>query len=84
MLLPGPVSGFVWAVKLNFKRLDLQLTHTWTIARGSGTNIFKAIVVELTGADGTVGLGEAAPTGRAAMPAATADCRNSRRLIVPF
>jgi L-alanine-DL-glutamate epimerase-like enolase superfamily enzyme len=51
-------------VKLNFKRLDLQLAHTWTIARGSGTNIFKAVVVELIGADGTVGLGEAAPTAR--------------------
>jgi L-alanine-DL-glutamate epimerase-like enolase superfamily enzyme len=51
-------------VKLNFKRLDLQLTHTWTIARGSGTNISKTVVVELTGADGTVGLGEAAPISR--------------------
>jgi L-alanine-DL-glutamate epimerase-like enolase superfamily enzyme len=51
-------------VKLNFKRLDLQLAHTWTIARGTGTNIFKAVTVELTGADGTVGLGEAAPTAR--------------------
>jgi L-Ala-D/L-Glu epimerase len=51
-------------VKLTFKRLDLQLAHTWTIARGAGTNIFKAVVVELTGADGTVGRGEAAPTTR--------------------
>jgi L-alanine-DL-glutamate epimerase-like enolase superfamily enzyme len=51
-------------VKLTFKRLDLQLAHTWTIARGTGTNIFKAVVVELTGADGTIGLGEAAPTAR--------------------
>ena len=37
---------------------------TWTSARGAGTNIFKAMVVELTGAEGTVGLGEAAPTAR--------------------
>jgi len=51
-------------VKLNCKRLDLQLAHTWTIARGPGTNIFKAVIVELTGADGTVGLGEAAPITR--------------------
>ena len=51
-------------MKLNYKRLDLQLAHTWTIARGTGTNICKAVVVELTGADGTVGLGEAAPTAR--------------------
>jgi L-alanine-DL-glutamate epimerase-like enolase superfamily enzyme len=64
LLLQQPISSFVCGVKLNFKRLDLQLTHTWTIARGSGTNIFKAVVVELTGADGTVGRGEAAPTAR--------------------
>jgi L-alanine-DL-glutamate epimerase-like enolase superfamily enzyme len=51
-------------VKLDFRRLDLQLTHTWTIARGKGTNLSKVIVVQLTGADGTVGLGEAAPTAR--------------------
>ena len=51
-------------MKLTFKRLDLQLAHTWTIARGTGTNIFKAVVVELIGADGTIGLGEAAPTTR--------------------
>jgi L-Ala-D/L-Glu epimerase len=51
-------------VNLTFKHLDLQLAHTWTIARGSGTNVFKVIVVELTGADGTVGRGEAAPIMR--------------------
>src|SRR5437763_1367504 len=51
-------------MKLEYKRLDLQLAHTWTIARSSGTNVFKTVVLELTGADGTVGLGEAAPTAR--------------------
>ena len=51
-------------MKLNFRLLDLQLAHTWTIARSPGTNTFKVVVVELTGADGTVGLGEAAPTAR--------------------
>jgi L-alanine-DL-glutamate epimerase-like enolase superfamily enzyme len=51
-------------VKLNFKRLDLQLAHTWTIARGTGSNLFRVVIVELTGADGTVGLGEAAPNPR--------------------
>jgi L-Ala-D/L-Glu epimerase len=40
------------------------MTHTWTIARGSGTNVSKTVVVELTGADGTLGLGEAAPIAR--------------------
>ena len=51
-------------MKLNFRRLDLQLAHTWTTAQGPGTNIFKAVSIELTGADGTVGLGEAAPNRR--------------------
>ncbi|HWH72336.1 MAG TPA: dipeptide epimerase [Candidatus Sulfotelmatobacter sp.] len=51
-------------MKLNFKHWDLQLAHTWTIARTSGTNIFKVVTVELIGADGTVGVGEAAPTSR--------------------
>jgi L-alanine-DL-glutamate epimerase-like enolase superfamily enzyme len=58
------VSGFVWPVKINTKRTDLQLAHTWTIARGSGTNVAHTVVVELIGADGTVGLGEAAPIAR--------------------
>ena len=53
----------VW-VKLNIKRLDLQMAHTWTIARGSGTNVSKVVAVELIGADGTIGRGEAAPTAR--------------------
>ena len=55
---------FFVAVKLTFKRLDLQLTHKWTIARTKGTNNAQVVVVELTGADGIVGLGEAAPTAR--------------------
>ena len=51
-------------MKLNVKRLDLQLAHTWTIARGSGTNTAQVVAVELVGADGTIGRGEAAPTAR--------------------
>ena len=45
-------------------RLELQLAHTWTIARSKATLTAKVLIVELTGADGTVGLGEAAPTAR--------------------
>jgi hypothetical protein len=52
------------AVKLTFKRVELKMAHTWTIARGSGTNSATTVVVELTGADGTVSLGEAAPIAR--------------------
>jgi L-alanine-DL-glutamate epimerase-like enolase superfamily enzyme len=51
-------------VKLNSKRVDLQLAHLWAIARTSGTNTAQVIIVELVGADGTVGLGEAAPSAR--------------------
>ena len=51
-------------MKLNYKRVDLQLAHRWTIARTSGTNTAQVIIVELVGADGTVGLGEAAPSAR--------------------
>ncbi|HZR16442.1 MAG TPA: dipeptide epimerase [Verrucomicrobiae bacterium] len=51
-------------MKLNFKQVELNLTHVWTLARTSGTTQSKVVVVELTGADGTVGLGEAAPTAR--------------------
>ena len=51
-------------MKLTWKQLDLLLAHKWTIARTTGTNTAHVIVVELTGADGTVGIGEAAPTAR--------------------
>jgi hypothetical protein len=64
LLLSEPNSASVCPVKLTFKQQDLQLAHTWTIARGPGTNISKTVLVELTGADGTVGLGEAAPIAR--------------------
>lgn len=40
------------------------MTHTWAIARGTGTNVSNTLMVELTGADGTVGWGEAAPISR--------------------
>ena len=51
-------------MKLSSKRLDLQLAHPWTLARGASTTLCKGVVVELTGADGTVGIGEAAPNAR--------------------
>ena len=51
-------------MKLNFRRVDLQLAHPWTIARTAGTSHSTVLVVEVTGADGTIGLGEAAPTAR--------------------
>lgn len=51
-------------MKLSFKEWELKLAHRWTIARTGGTTTAKVVVVELAGADGTVGLGEAAPTAR--------------------
>ncbi len=51
-------------MKLTYRRLNLNLAHTWTIARGSGTTVANTVLLELSGADGTIGLGEAAPISR--------------------
>jgi L-alanine-DL-glutamate epimerase-like enolase superfamily enzyme len=51
-------------MKLTWNQCDLQLTHLWAIARTGGTNTANVIVVQLTAADGTLGVGEAAPTAR--------------------
>jgi L-Ala-D/L-Glu epimerase len=56
--------GFVGFVKLNFRRLELRPVHPWTIARSSTSTVCKVVVVELAGADGSLGLGEAAPASR--------------------
>jgi L-alanine-DL-glutamate epimerase-like enolase superfamily enzyme len=59
-----PVFRHFGQVKLSFRRVDLQLAHPWAIARSNPATVCKTVVVELTGADGTVGLGEAAPSAR--------------------
>ena len=54
-------------MKLSFRRFDLRLTHTWTIASSlaeGGKNTYPAVFVELHDDDGVVGLGEAAPSNR--------------------
>ncbi|HKS35913.1 MAG TPA: enolase C-terminal domain-like protein, partial [Verrucomicrobiae bacterium] len=57
-------------MKISFHKLDLKLAHTWTIARslktavGTGSDVARVILVELTDTDGAVGLGEAAPSSR--------------------
>ena len=51
-------------MKLQFKQIELKLAHTWAIARTTGTDTAKVVIVELTGAEGTMGLGEAAPSTR--------------------
>jgi len=50
-------------MKLRFWREQLRLANTWTIARGS-TDLFEVVMVELAAADGTTGIGEAAPIRR--------------------
>ena len=50
-------------MKLKFWRADLRLTHTWTIARGS-EDVATVVLVELSAADGTSGLGESSPINR--------------------
>ena len=50
-------------MKLKFWRKDLQLAHTWTIARAS-VNVSPVVLLELAAPDGTTGLGEASPIAR--------------------
>jgi L-Ala-D/L-Glu epimerase len=54
----------VWAVKLSFHRLELRMAHPWAVARSTPSNTRAVTLVELTAADGTTGLGEAAPSAR--------------------
>ena len=45
----------------------LEMSHTWTIARGvdaGGDNDAKVVFVELEDENGVIGIGEAAPSGR--------------------
>ncbi len=54
-------------MNLSFRPFELNLTHTWRIARGlggAGMRAFPIVLVELTDADGVVGVGEAAPSER--------------------
>ena len=50
-------------MKLDHWRQELQLAHTWTIARGS-SNTVQINLVALTDADGLTGLGEASAISR--------------------
>lgn len=59
-----PDSVSVLGVKLDFKRLNLQLAHSWTVAGARAMHSFNSVVVELRDNDGTVWLGEAAPPAR--------------------
>lgn len=54
-------------MKLTIRPFELRLTHAWRIARGvggDGTRTYPIVLVELRDDDGTVGVGEAAPSER--------------------
>jgi len=70
LLLPALVCDFVSRVKIDLRRFDLKLAHRWAVARSvqaggsGGADICKVVFVELTDADSTAGIGEAAPSAR--------------------
>jgi len=51
-------------VKIKSWRKELQLAHRWRIARGTGTNTYQVLFVEIETRDGLVGVGESAPSSR--------------------
>ena len=51
-------------VKLQFRRLDLQLAHPWAIARRNAASRTQVVLVELTARDGAFGRGEAPSASR--------------------
>jgi len=67
-------------MRLRFWRYDLKLTHRWMISSGTGPNgsggkdYYGVVFLELADEDGTLGLGEAAPSSRyAETPQSTVD-----------
>jgi L-alanine-DL-glutamate epimerase-like enolase superfamily enzyme len=51
-------------MQLHFHTVELNLAHSWKIARTAGSSNSKVIVVELADSSGITGLGEAAPIAR--------------------
>lgn len=51
-------------MQLTVRRFPLTLTHTWRIARGSGTSTFPVVFAELRDDAGVPGIGESAPIER--------------------
>ena len=51
-------------MELKCWRYDLRLNHPWAISRGTGSDIFKSVLLELTDHTGTTGRGEASPIRR--------------------
>ena len=62
MALPGALAfPSDDGMKLHVHPVDLQLANPWKIASSEGSSTHRVVIVELTDADGTPGLGEAAP-----------------------
>jgi L-alanine-DL-glutamate epimerase-like enolase superfamily enzyme len=54
-------------MQIKFWRHECKLAHTWMIASGvatGGSNTFPVALLQLTAPDGTIGLGETAPSSR--------------------
>lgn len=51
-------------MKIKSWRKELQLAHRWRIARGTGTNTYPVLFVEIQTPDGLSGIGESAPSSR--------------------
>lgn len=49
-------------MKLTARSCELRLANPWKIASGTGSGTHRTVIVELTGADGTSAIGEAAPS----------------------
>lgn len=60
-------------MKLKFWSRDLSLAHRWAISGREGARLHQNVIVELTDADGVVGLGEAAPASTYHESAASAN-----------
>ena len=51
-------------MKLEYSCIELSLAYLWAIARTTGSNTARVVILKLTGPDGTVGLGESSPIKR--------------------
>jgi L-alanine-DL-glutamate epimerase-like enolase superfamily enzyme len=51
-------------VKLEYHVLELTMAHSWAISRGGASDVSRVVVLKLSAADGTVGLGESSPISR--------------------
>ena len=55
-------------MRLNFRRFDLALKHSWAISadvgRGGGKSVCPVVFVELTDAQGRQGIGEGSPSSQ--------------------